>query len=59
MLINKVVAIIRFLDKVVSSVITVARGGVHPYFDFFDSIAYFLIRFNEYINMGYFTELTF
>jgi len=55
----KVVALIKYLDKVIYTLNTISKNGVHFYYDLFDTCAYFLIRFSDYIEVGSFTDLTF
>lgn len=48
----KVVALIKYLDKVIHTLNTISKNGVSPYYDFFDTCAYFLIKFSDYIEVG-------
>ena len=55
----KVVALIKFMETILNTINTASKYGVHPYYGFFDTCAYFLMKFQDTIDIGMFTEITF
>lgn len=55
----KVVAMIMVLERILVTLNTVGKYGVHPYYDFYDTVGYYLMRFNEHIDIGLFSDILF
>lgn len=55
----KVVSMVKLIEKVLYTLNIICKYGVYPYYDYFDSVAYFLTKFKNFIDVGLFTELTF
>jgi hypothetical protein len=48
----KVVAQLKFLDKILYTLNAISKHGIHHYYAFFDTCTFFLAKFKDYVDIG-------
>jgi hypothetical protein len=56
----KLILLAKFLERVLFAInLITVKFGVHPFYNFYDTCAFFLVKFKDFIDVGPFTEITF